>query len=77
MRGGHLAILRSGFGSTKENEVAAGDIVLAATGVYLAGDFVYQHWTSFRDVADDVGHATVKVADNAWHSVTSAVGSWF
>src|SRR5690348_1219094 len=27
MRGGHLAILRSGFGATKESEVAAGDIV--------------------------------------------------
>jgi GH24 family phage-related lysozyme (muramidase) len=27
MRGGHLAILRSGFGATKESEVAVGDIV--------------------------------------------------
>jgi putative transposase len=27
MRGGHLAILRSGFSATKESEVAAGDIV--------------------------------------------------
>src|SRR5262252_8123148 len=27
MRGGHLAILRSGFGATKESKVAAGDIV--------------------------------------------------
>src|ERR1700759_1311534 len=27
MRGGHLAILRSGFGATKESEVAAGEIV--------------------------------------------------
>src|SRR5690348_3446557 len=27
MRGGHLAILRSGFGSTRESDVAAGDIV--------------------------------------------------
>src|SRR6201984_521399 len=27
MRGGHLAILRSGFGATKESEMAAGDIV--------------------------------------------------
>ena len=28
--GGHLAILRSGFGATKESEVAAGDIVPVA-----------------------------------------------
>lgn len=36
------------------------------------------------DVADDVGHASVKIADglghdakSAWHSVTSTIGSWF
>jgi len=61
-----------------------GEVALAATGMYLAGDFLYQHWTPFRDVANDVGHATVHVADDvghaassAWHSVTSAIGSWF
>jgi hypothetical protein len=27
MRGGHLVILRCGFGATKESKVAAGDIV--------------------------------------------------
>jgi hypothetical protein len=61
-----------------------GDVALAATGVYLAGDYLYHHWTPFRDVAGDVGHATVKVADeaghvasSAWHSVTSTIGSWF
>ena len=61
-----------------------GEVALAATGMCLAGDFLYHHCTPFRDVADDVGHATVKVADeaghvarSAWHTVTSAVGSWF
>jgi hypothetical protein len=61
-----------------------GDVALAATGVYLAGDYLYHHWTPFHDVADDVGHATVKVTDeaghvarSAWHSVSSAIGSWF
>ena len=61
-----------------------GEVALAATGAYLAGDFLYHHLTPFRDVTDDVGHATVKVADeaghaarSAWHSVTSAIGSWF
>ena len=55
-----------------------GDFALAATGAYLALDFAYQHWTPFRDVANDVGHATVRVADDvghaadsAWHMVTS------
>jgi len=61
-----------------------GDVVLAATGVYLAGDYLYHHWTPFRDVANEVGHATVEVGDridhrarSAWHSVTSTIGSWF
>ncbi len=55
-----------------------GDVALAATGIYLAGDFLYQHWTPFRNVANDVGHATVRAvddvghaADSAWHKVTS------
>jgi len=61
-----------------------GEVALAATGVYLAGDYLYHHWTPFHDVADDVGHVTVKVTDeaghvarSAWHSVTSTIGSWF
>lgn len=36
-----------------------GQVTIAATGVYLAGDFLYHHWTPFRDVANDVGHAVV------------------
>jgi hypothetical protein len=31
--GGHLAILRSGFGATKESEMAAGDIEVFSTRV--------------------------------------------
>ena len=67
-----------------------GEVALAATGAYLALDWTYQHWTPFRDVDNDVGHATVKAADevghaadSAWHKVTSfentlaSVGSLF
>jgi hypothetical protein len=67
-----------------------GEVALAATGAYLAGDYLYQHWTPFRDVANDVGHATVRAADDvghtadsAWHKVTSfentltSIGSLF
>lgn len=32
-----------------------GEVAIAATGLYLAGDFLYQHCTPFRDVANDVG----------------------
>ena len=39
-----------------------GEVALAATGMYLAGDYLYHHWAPFHDVADEVGHATVKVA---------------
>jgi hypothetical protein len=67
-----------------------GEVALAATGAYLALDYLYQHWTPFRDVANDVGHSTARaaddvghVADSAWHKVTSfentltSVGSLF
>ncbi|MGD0555177.1 MAG: hypothetical protein ABSA93_09385 [Streptosporangiaceae bacterium] len=68
-----------------------GGAVIAATGLYLAGDWAYHHWTPFRDVANDIGHAVVHVtadavhvaedaghdARSAWHSVTSTIGSWF
>jgi hypothetical protein len=61
-----------------------GEVVIIGTGVYLAGDFLYHHWTPFHNVANDVGHATVKAVDwtgheakSVWHSVSSTVGSWF
>jgi uncharacterized protein YukE len=38
----------------------AGEVVMIGTGVYLAGDFLYHHWTPFRDVANDIGHGTVR-----------------
>jgi hypothetical protein len=61
-----------------------GEVTLIGTGLYLAGDFLYHHWTPFHDVANDIGHGTVKAVDwtghqaaSAWHSVTSTIGSWF
>jgi uncharacterized protein YukE len=64
----------------------AGEVVMIGTGVYLAGTFLYQHWTPFRDAAKAVGHATVRVVDDVGntveHGVQSAVndltdwGSW-
>jgi hypothetical protein len=62
----------------------AGEVVMIGTGLYLAGDFLYHHWTPFHNAANDVGHATVKAVDwtgheakSVWHSVSSTVGSWF
>jgi hypothetical protein len=61
-----------------------GEVVIAVTGIYLAGDFLYHHWASFRNVCNDVGHFTVHVADDighgvsgAWHSLTSGIESLF
>jgi len=69
---------------TMDEIPVVGEITLAATGIYLAGDFLYHHFTPFHDVANEVGHATVEVTDglvhgakSAWHSVTSTIGSWF
>lgn len=68
-----------------------GEIAIAATGMYLAGTYLYQHFTPFRDVSKDIGHAVVHATEgvvrdaevdghamkSAWHSVTSTIGSWF
>ena len=49
-----------------------GEVALAATGAYLALDWTYQHWTPFRDVANDIGHATVRAADDVGHGAAKA-----
>ncbi len=61
-----------------------GEVTLAATGIYLGGDFLYHHFTPFKNICNDVGHGTVEAGDwvgketsSAWHSVSSSVGSWF
>ena len=53
----------------------AGEVVMIGTGVYLAGTFLYQHWTPFRDVAKAVGHATVRVVDDIGHGIEHGVQS--
>ena len=61
-----------------------GEVVMVGTGVYLAGDYLYHHWTPFRNVSNDVGHATVTAAKavgsgvaTGWKATTSFVGSLF
>lgn len=62
----------------------AGEVVMVGTGVYLAGDYLYHHWTPFRNVCDGVGHGTVTAAKavgsgvtKGWKATTSFVGSLF
>ena len=45
-----------------------GEVTLIGTGLYLAGDFLYHHWTPFHNVANDVGHATVTAAEWTGHA---------
>jgi hypothetical protein len=60
-----------------------GEAVIAVTGAYLAGDFLYHHRALLRDVADDIGHAVVTsveqrvdddvaTAEEAGHQAASA-----
>lgn len=48
-----------------------GEAVAVATGLYLGGDWLYNHWTPFHDVCDDTGHVAVSAAKDVWHSVSS------
>jgi hypothetical protein len=73
--GGYL-IAGMVVGSTGEIPVV-GEVVLVGTGLYLGGDYLYYHWTPFRDVCNDVGHATVAGADAVGHAAAGAAkGVW-
>jgi len=51
----------------------AGEVVIAVTGAYLAGDFLYHHRTLLRNVASDIGHAVVtRVEQKVDHDVAAA-----
>jgi hypothetical protein len=63
-------------GVTQEVPVL-GQAVLIGTGLYLGGDYLYHHWTPFRNVCNDIGHATVAEADDIAHAATStAKDAW-
>ncbi len=68
MRGGHLAILRSGFMATKESEVAAGDIVPVPGAQFeetLASASPDVLRAMIREFAQRMMDADVEVACNA------------
>lgn len=58
------------MGTTFEIPVV-GEVALVGTGLYLGADYLYHHWTPFRDVASDSGHAVASIAKDTWHDVTS------
>jgi hypothetical protein len=52
-----------------------GEVAIAATGIYLAGDFLYHHRTPFRDAVNASGHAIATAADATGHAATEAADS--
>jgi hypothetical protein len=92
VNGGFLTADLVGADAVMDVIPGVGEVAIAATGVYLAGDFLYHHWTPFRDAvnasghaiataADATGHAAATVADDVGHAASSAwdstVGSLF
>jgi hypothetical protein len=51
----------------------AGEVVMLATGLYLAADWAYQTFKPFHDFVDDVGHDV----DHGFHTVAHAVSHFF
>ncbi|MEV6848417.1 hypothetical protein [Actinoplanes sp. NPDC051411] len=50
-----------------------GEVVAGATGLYLAGDFVYDHRQQIAHVASAAGHATVSVAKGIGHAIVKGL----
>ena len=67
---GSYAVVGLVTGTTFEIPVV-GEVALVGTGLYLGADYLYHHWTPFRDVANDTGHAVASIAKDTWHDVTS------
>jgi hypothetical protein len=92
VNGGFLTADLLGADAVLDVIPGVGEVAIAATGVYLAGDFLYHHRAQLRDAADAAGHiivstaddnehAAVRVADDAEHAARAAwdstVGSLF
>jgi len=92
VNGGFLTADLLGAEAVMDVIPGVGEVAIAATGIYLAGDFLYHHWTPFHDVinasghiivkvANGTGHAAVRVADDVGHAASTAwdstVGSLF
>lgn len=61
-----------------------GEAMMIGTGVYLAGDYLYNHWTPFHNFCDSVGSSVVNsvtsighLGSSAWHSATNFLGDLF
>jgi len=53
----------------------AGQVVIVATGLYLAGDWAYNNVQPFHDFVDSAASDTVSVAKTTWHGITSGASA--
>jgi hypothetical protein len=49
-----------------------GEVVIAVTGIYLAGDFAYHHWTPFRDAVNDIVGGDLRAAEYVGQGIGDA-----
>jgi hypothetical protein len=47
----------------------AGEVIMIGTGLYLGGDWLYNHWSPFHDAMDTAGHGI----STAYHATSDAV----
>lgn len=58
---------------TMDEIPVVGEVVMIGTGVYLAGDYLYHHWTAFRNVCNTVGNATADAAKWTWNEAGKGI----
>lgn len=46
-----------------------GEVTMIGTGLYLGGDYLYNHWGAFHDVCNTVGHGVATAATTVAHGV--------
>jgi hypothetical protein len=62
---GGTALALVGVDSVAACIPVAGEVVIAATALFFAGEFVYAHWDDIKQWAGDAGHFAVGVYDDA------------
>ena len=72
VNGGFLTADLLGADAIMDVIPGVGEVAIAATGLYLAGDFLYHHRAQLHDIADTAGHIIVSVAEENEHAAAQA-----
>jgi hypothetical protein len=70
---GGTALALVGIDSVAACIPVAGEVVIAATALFFAGEFVYAHWDDIKQWAGDAGHFAVHVYDDAGQLVNTGL----